>query len=283
MPGNPWKRQRVVVWGLLILQLVMRRRMTCSFLERVHMRGTQVGWGSIFHSARWMNPSSFIRGFIIWLRNRWSHFFKADCYLVFTVWEIVPVPCMMSLKQTYSDLFRWLNIIGPMPQTLKNIFRDDIYLPTYSISRMNHSNSTRAHNLGVSMNTSTHFQKVSFYSSFWNPRKLARWVLLSLPPTRWDPMKKSSILGCELPSNSGKWRFRLGSPTKRYHALARLPHKAHLRISPNEPLELRWIFSLPLQCWKHGISFFLARGIIVCSGDCHLLDRAAFRTFWATD
>ena len=68
------------------------------------------------------------------------------------------------------------------------------------------------------------------------------------------------------------------------HICAFLPMELQTcaRAKTPKPLEIRWIFSLLLQCWKHRISFFLARGIILCSGDGHLLDRAAFWTFWAT-
>ena len=227
--GDPPKTSQnvifFVVWGLLILQIVMRRRMTFSFLERVHMRETQVGWGSIFHSARWMNPWIFIRGFIIWLRNRWSHFFKADCYLVFTVWEIVPVPCKMSLKQTYR---------ANASNFQKHLSRRYLSIHLhYCISRMNHSNSTRAHNLGYPWTLlliSKRFPFIAPFEILESSPGGCCYLCLLRGGIRWI---FSSILGCELHSNSGKWRFRLGSPTKRYHALTWLPHKAHLRISPN--------------------------------------------------
>ena len=55
------------------------------------------------------------------------------------------------------------------------------------------------------------------------------------------------------------------------------------RAKTPKPLELRCIFSFFFQVWKHAMLFFCARGIILCSGDGHLVDKAAFRTFWATD
>ena len=59
--------------------------------------------------------------------------------------------------------------------------------------------------------------------------------------------------------------------------------RTYARAKTPKPLELRWIFSFFFQVWKHGMLFFCARGIILCSGDGHLVDKAAFRTFWATD
>ena len=59
--------------------------------------------------------------------------------------------------------------------------------------------------------------------------------------------------------------------------------RTYARAQTPKPLELRWIFSFFFQVWKHGMLFFCARGIILCSGDGHLVDKAAFRTFWATD
>ena len=59
--------------------------------------------------------------------------------------------------------------------------------------------------------------------------------------------------------------------------------QTYARAKTPKPLELRWIFSFFFQVWKHGMLFFCARGIILCSGDGHLVDKAAFRTFWATD
>ena len=55
------------------------------------------------------------------------------------------------------------------------------------------------------------------------------------------------------------------------------------RAKTPKPLELRCILSFFLQVWKHAMLFFCARGIILCSGDGHLVDKAAFRTFWTTD
>ena len=59
--------------------------------------------------------------------------------------------------------------------------------------------------------------------------------------------------------------------------------QTYARAKTPKPLELRSIFSFFFQVWKHGMLFFCARGIILCSGDGHLVDKAAFRTFWATD
>ena len=59
--------------------------------------------------------------------------------------------------------------------------------------------------------------------------------------------------------------------------------RTHARAKTPKPLELRCIFSFFFQVWKHAMLFFCARGIILCSGDGHLVDKAAFRTFWATD
>ena len=59
--------------------------------------------------------------------------------------------------------------------------------------------------------------------------------------------------------------------------------RTYARAKTPKPLELRRIFSFFFQVWKHGMLFFCARGIILRSGDGHLFDKAAFRTFWATD
>ena len=59
--------------------------------------------------------------------------------------------------------------------------------------------------------------------------------------------------------------------------------RTYARAKTPKLLELRCIFSFFFQVWKHGMLFFCARGIILCSGDGHLVDKAAFRTFWATD
>ena len=102
--------------------------------------------------------------------------------------------------------------------------------------------------------------------------------ILELPPTQkqWQmKVYRDSLLKGTTPLDDFRKKYIC--------AFLPMELRAHARAKAPKPLELRWIFSFFFQVWKHGMLFFCARGIILCSGDGHLVDKAAFRTFWATD
>ena len=136
-----------------------------------------------------MNLSTFIAGFSFfsrpialiatWLKH--SHTLLYELDIIFHAF----LPYHMYTGK------RCLNIIGPVAQILqKTSFETDIYLPNYPhISRMNHSNS--AHNLGVFQHDFIHEHFLLISKGFLLQlllKSYARWVLPSLPPTRWHPI-----------------------------------------------------------------------------------------------
>lgn len=195
------------------------------------MRETQVGWGSIFRSARWMNLSTFIAGFSFfsrpialiatWLKH--SHTLLYELDIIFHAF----LPYHMYTGK------RWLNIIGPVAQTFRKHLsrRISIYPITHIFLEwtIQTARTTWGYfSMISSMNTSYSFPKVSFYSSFWHhmPGGCCHLCLLR--------GGIRSILGCELPSNSASGDGYSEGETPQ-HNLQILAPKESIR-SVNSPL-----------------------------------------------